>query len=150
MAIPIVVFQVVTSATLSINIHLRQDLNLPLILSKNLDFVVVFVYAPSYPAPAVELLLIAIHQHSWHCNNPDAKLWTLIFFPCLTIAATSTPVVASWLAAYQGFFSEFVANCSAVCDDSCCSGAEPAIWWPTCPLGHCFLPAVRDLLLDWK
>lgn len=58
---------------------LRWDLHLPLILPRNLDFVV--VYAPSYPAPAMEPVPVAIHWHSWHCNSPDATLWILIFFP---------------------------------------------------------------------
>lgn len=77
MAVPKAISRVVTLATLNIN---RWDLNPPLILPRNLDFVV--VYAP-YSAPAVELVLAAIHQHSWHYNRPDTKLWILIFFPCL-------------------------------------------------------------------
>lgn len=80
MAIPKTIFWVVSLATLNINRSLRWDLNLALILPRNLDFVV--VYAPSYPAPAMEPALIAIHRHSWHCDSPDAKLWVLIFFPC--------------------------------------------------------------------
>lgn len=69
MAVPKAISWVVTLATLNIN---RWDLNLPLILARNLDFVV--VYAPSYHAPAMELVLAAIQRHSWHYNSPDAKL----------------------------------------------------------------------------
>lgn len=35
------------------------------------------------PCSSKEPVLTAIHQHSWHRNSPDAKLWILIFFSCL-------------------------------------------------------------------
>jgi len=61
-------------------------------------------------------------------GQPRCQALNSHFLPMPATATTSAPVVASWLTSYQGFFSDFVAKSSAVCDDSCCAGAEPAIW----------------------
>lgn len=147
MAISKVVSRLVISATLNINRNLRQDLNLSY-SSKEFGFCgCLCSFLPCSSSGASPYSHSPAFLAVW---QPRCQALNSHFLPLPTIAATSAPMVASWLASYQGFFSDFVANASAVCDDSCGTGAEPAIWWLTCPLGHYFLPAVRNLLLDWK